>query len=118
MPTELLVVSGQVITHKVSHLPFLWTAFETWPFTAIGAVGVAQETHVVGICKLPDQGAILSRDSSRAGLDAVRAINVVGALYTVAWSASSAGHVHGLGQAFWMALHTLGVLHEFSGLSL
>lgn len=31
--------------------------------------------------------------------------------------ASSAGHIHGLGQAFWMALHTLGILHELPGLS-
>lgn len=57
-----------------------------FPDSPIGAVGVAQVAHVTGICKLPDQGAILSRDSSRAGLDAVRAINVVGTLYTVAWS--------------------------------
>lgn len=32
--------------------------------------------------------------------------------------ASRAGHVHGLGQAFRMALHALGVLHELPGLTL
>lgn len=31
--------------------------------------------------------------------------------------ASRAGHVHGLGQAFRMALHALGVLHELPGLT-
>ena len=46
------------------------------------------------------------------GLQLMRGGNIKHAAY-----ASSAGHVHGLGQAFWMALHTLGVLHEFSGLS-
>lgn len=57
-----------------------------FPDSPIGAVGVAQVTHVTGICKFPDQGAVLSRDSSRAGLDTVRAVNVVGTLHTVAWS--------------------------------
>ena len=55
------------------------------PDSPVGAVGVAQVTHATGICKLPDQGAVLSRDSSRAGLDAVRAIDVVGTLHTAAW---------------------------------
>lgn len=38
---------------------------------------------------------------------------------THAWVtyASRAGYVHGLGQAFWMARHTLGVLHELPGLA-
>lgn len=43
LPTELLAVSGQVIKHKVSHLPICCTAFETWPCTA---VGIERERHI------------------------------------------------------------------------
>lgn len=43
----------------------------------VGAVGVAQVTHVVGIRKLPDEGAVFSCDSRGAGLDTVRAVDVV-----------------------------------------
>lgn len=46
------------------------------------------------------------------GLQLMRGDNIKIAPY-----ASSAGHIHGLGQAFWMALHTLGILHELPGLS-
>lgn len=47
-----------------------------------------------------------------AHLQLMRGDNIKRAPY-----ASSAGHIHGLGQAFWMALHTLGILHELPGLS-
>lgn len=41
---------------------------------------MAQVAHAAAIRKLPDQGVVFSHDASRAGLDAVRAIDVVGAL--------------------------------------
>lgn len=41
---------------------------------------MAQVAHAIGIRELPDQGVVLAHDASRAGLDAVRAINVVSTL--------------------------------------
>lgn len=78
---------------------------------------MAQVTHVIGIRKLPDQGIVFSHDSRRAGLDTVRAIDVVSTLYAVVWATSCAGYIHGLGQAFWMALYALGILHKLPWLA-
>jgi hypothetical protein len=47
---------------------------------------MAEVADMVGVCILPDQGIVLPHDSSWTGLDTVRAINVVGTLYTVVWS--------------------------------
>lgn len=49
---------------------------------------MTQVAHAIGVCKLPDQGVVLSHDASRTGLDAVRAVDVVRTLDAAVWSLS------------------------------
>lgn len=46
---------------------------------------MAEVADIVGICILPDKGAVLPHNPSWAGLDTVWAINVVGTLDAVVW---------------------------------
>lgn len=73
---------------------------------------MAEVADIVGVCILPDQGAVLPHDPSWAGLDTVRTVNVVGTLDAAVWPPACAGDVHVLGQAFWMTLDTLRFLHK------
>lgn len=51
----------------------------------IGTVWMAEVADIIGICILPDQGAVLPHDPSWAGLDTVWAVNVVGTLDAAVW---------------------------------
>lgn len=64
------------------------------PHSPVGAVGVAQATHVVGVRELPDQRVVFSHDAGRAGLDAVGAVDVVRTLHTLVWSLHRGGERH------------------------
>lgn len=55
---------------------------------------MAQVTHAIGVRKLPDQGVVFSHDASRAGLDAVRAVDVVCTLHAAVWSLHQDGQRH------------------------
>lgn len=54
---------------------------------------MAQVTHVIGIRKLPDERAVFSHDPSRAGLDTVGPVDVVGTLHTLVRSLHPRGEV-------------------------